>query len=188
MGTEPNGRSDHRVVTGVTIINTSPILLICLSFQPSRNTHPGFIAQQYLVLQFAAFKKYALAVHGRYQFGAIVLVYAQLTAIGGHPTFIEVHHHAILPAAIGFKLVDVFFIKAAGLVQRIMKFVAGNAGKAGTVQMLYKTIHQIEKYVFGGVVVRTVQPIDLIATHQVIQYRQSIVTRTRWVEHLMFEQ
>lgn len=37
-----------------------------------------------------------------------------------------------------------------------MKFVAGDTGIAGSIQMRYKIIHEIKKVIFMNVVVRTV--------------------------------
>lgn len=114
-------------------------------------------------------KKNAFAIHWRYEFSVAILVYAQFAAVGGHPIFVEVHHHRILPATIIFKLIKVLFVKTAWLIQCIMKLVTCYPGKAGAVQMRHKAVHQVKKNIFGGVIMQAVQPVNLVATHCVVQ-------------------
>ena len=71
----------------------------------------------------------------------IIIMNAQFSSIILLPIVIQVHDHRILAAIIVPKLVLVLFIKTSLLIQGVMKFIAGNAGVAGLVQVCYKTIH-----------------------------------------------
>ena len=56
-----------------------------------------------------------------------------------------------------------------------MKFVSGDAGVAGTVQVVDKAVHQVEKVVFGKVVVFAVEPVDFVASDQLVLYDKGMV-------------
>ena len=57
-------------------------LSICIYLQPARNTHPGFIRDQYFMFEFAAFKKNCFAIFGSYVLKMIAVLDTQFPAIG----------------------------------------------------------------------------------------------------------
>ena len=59
-----------------------------------------------------------------------------------------------------------------------MKFVAGNTGIAGAVQVLNKIVHQIKKIVFVFVVMATVKPVNNITSYQFVVYCKAVVSCT----------
>jgi hypothetical protein len=93
------------------------------------------------VFQITAFKEYAFAIVWRYALHTIGMVNAKLTTIGGYPIHIQVHDHGVLAAAVVFKLIDVFFLKSARHVQRVVKLVTRDAGIAGAVKVAHKAVH-----------------------------------------------
>ncbi len=66
-----------------------------------------------------------------------------------------------------------------------MKFVSGDAGVAGTVQVVDKAVHQVEKVVFGKVVVLAVEPVDFVASDQTILDGKSLIADTCGLELLV---
>ena len=56
-----------------------------------------------------------------------------------------------------------------------MKFISGDAGVAGAVQVADKMIHQVEKSIFMRIVVFGVEPEYFIASDQIIVYKQGII-------------
>ena len=104
----------------------------------------------------------------------------QLAAIPALPIRIQVHDHGVLPAHVVAELIEVFFIKAAGLVQGVVKLVSGDAGIAGTVQVEDELVHQVEECRLVDVVMFPVQPEDLIASHrQILQDFRAVACTCR---------
>ena len=128
------------------------------------------------MFQFVAFEKNAGAVARRDGLQVIVVVDAQFAAVLFLPAGIEVHDHGKRPAFVVAELVEVFFIKTAFFVQRIMEFVAGNAGVAAAVEVTDKLVHQFEKMVFVQVVVQGIEPVNLVAPDAFVVLEQRIVS------------
>ena len=104
-----------------------------LTLHPARNAHPRLFCYEHLVLQFTAFKEDTLAAYGRYILHSIAVMDGQLASISLLPTRVQVHDHRKLPAVVVAKLISVTRIEGSLFVQRVMEFVAGDAGIASAI-------------------------------------------------------
>lgn len=66
-----------------------------------------------------------------------------------------------------------------------MKFVASYTGVASGVQVEDKTVHEFEKIVFVYVIVFAVEPVDHVATVQLVVYYQGIVSSSGGKEKIL---
>ena len=96
---------------------------------------------QYLMFQFIAFKKNALAIEWGNGLRVIGMINAQLPAVLALPIGIQVHDHRKYPAVVAPKLIQVALVKTAFFVQCIMKFIPGDARIASTVEVNHKIVH-----------------------------------------------
>ena len=122
------------------------------------------MGQQHLVLQFAALEEHAFAADWRDGLHMVVVVNPQFPTVVFLPPGIQVEDHRIRPALVVLELVEVFFIKSPLFVQGIVKFIPRDAGIAGAVQIPDKGVHPVEKSIFVRVVVRPVEPENLVAS------------------------
>lgn len=79
------------------------------------------------------------------------------------PVFVEVYDDRKLTAAVVLKLVDVLLVERFGFIHGVMKFISGNAGVAGAVEVLHKGVHDPEESIFKGVIVCFVEPVNDVA-------------------------
>lgn len=110
---------------------------------------------------------------------------AQFASVYFFPVCIQIHNHRIFSAVVVAKLVEMFFVESSFFIKCVMKFVACNSGIAAAVQVTYKCIHQIKKGVFILVVVRTVEPADVVSTYQFISNFGCNVSRSRKVKFVI---
>ena len=118
---------------------------------------------QHLMLQFIAFEKHTLAIEWRDGLRMIGVINTQLTTVLALPIGIQVHDHGKYPAIVAPKLIQVALVKTAFFVQRIMKFIPGDARITSTVEVNHKIVHQIEKEILGYIFVQSIQPVNLVA-------------------------
>ena len=114
------------------------------------------------MLQFATFKKDTLTTEWGNGLYMVAVVNTQFTTIFRHPLLIEVQNHGKSPAFVAAKLIEVAFVKTAFFIQGVMEFVTTNAGVTALVQVKHKAIHQVKKAGFQGVMVLSIQPINLV--------------------------
>lgn len=128
------------------------------------------------VFEFATFEENAFTVDRGYVLGVTGVMDAKFPAVAFRPFGIQVHDHRVLSAGIVAELVEVFFVKTSCRVQCVMKFVAGYSGVASGVQVQYKTVHEVEKFVFVYVIMFAVEPVDHVAAVQLVVYYQGIIS------------
>jgi len=140
------------------------------------------------MFQFIAFEKNALAIEWSDGLCMIGVINAQLPGILALPVGIQVHDHRKNPAVVAPKLVQVALVKTAFFVQRIMKFIPGNARITSTVEVNYKIVHQIEKEILGNIFMQAIQPVNLIAAQQFILYMHCPIANARFPKLLVMVQ
>ena len=103
-----------------------------------------------------ALKKNTSAIRRLYQLQAIYMMDAKLSTIARKPIRVEVKYHGVFAAIVVGKLIEVFMIKSACFVDGKMKLVASDACVASSIEVGHKSIHHIQKIVFGRLLVAAV--------------------------------
>ena len=147
--------------------------------QPTCDTQSRLVGEQHFVLQFAAFEKHTFAIEGRDRLDIVAVVDAEFAAVFFLPVAVQVHDHGNGPVLVVAKLVQVPFVKGTFFVQSVMKFVAGDASVAASVQVDHKTIHEVEKIIFMRIVVGPVKPVDQITPHPFILHQRCVIANAR---------
>lgn len=60
-----------------------------------------------------------------------------------------------------------------------MKFITGDTGITAAIEMRDEPVHQIKKVIFGAVVMQSVQPVDFVASHQLVMVHHLMISCTR---------
>jgi hypothetical protein len=84
--------------------------------------------------QFIALEENEFSNLGRNGLLSPFVINAKLPTICHLPITVEIHNHGKLPTVVIAKLVEMFFIETSFFVERIMKFIAGDAGVASGIQ------------------------------------------------------
>lgn len=155
------------------------------SLQPTRDAQPGLVGGQDFVFQRTAFEKHTFATHRRNGLYMIVVIDAQFATILFQPVGIEVLDHRKGAVWVVLELIQVSFVKSALFVQGVVKLISRDAGVASCIEVGHKTVYEVKEVVFMRIVVRAVQPVDLITPHPIVLYQQGIVADTSRLQVLI---
>ena len=140
------------------------------------------------MLQFIAFEKHTLAIEWGNGLCMVGVINTQLTTVLALPVGIQVHDHRKYPTIVAPKLIQVALVKTAFFVQRIMKFIPGDARITSTVEVNHKIVHHVEKEILGNILVQSIQPVDLVAAQQFILYMHCPIANARFPKLLVMVQ
>lgn len=102
----------------------------------------------------------------------------EFSAIASLPIWVQVHDHGVLPLLIATKLIQVFFVETTGFIQRIVKFIIRDSGVAAFVQITDKQVHPVEKFIFKGIVMTFVKPMDFITSYVLVLHKERPIANT----------
>lgn len=148
-------------------------------FQPASDAQPRLLRYQHFVFQLVAPEKHTFAVDRCYGLNVVGMVDAQFPAVLLLPFRVQIHDHGKCAAFVAAKLIEVPFVKTTCFVQGIVKLITRNAGITGLVEVGYKAVHQGKKQVLIHIVVLPVEPVNFVASKQLVVQKRRLVANTR---------